>query len=184
MKKSRELVEKDSKLVVFIFVVLLLGVKQRGGLTTEDNYPYNAPDGSSDAGKANSPVFSIDGHEMVLVNNEDALLKAASNQPISVAINPGGSDFQFYFEGVFTGDCGTELDHGVAIVGYGTTLDGTKYWIVKNSWGAEWGEKGYIRMERGISAKEGKCGIAIEASYPIKSTSDNPTTSVSYKDEL
>lgn len=88
------------------------------------------------------------------------------------------------FQGVYSGACGTELDHGVAIVGYGTTVDGTKYWIVKNSWGAEWGEKGYIRMERGISAKEGTCGIAMEASYPIKSSSDNPTLPISYKDEL
>lgn len=70
----------------------------------------------------------------------------------------------------------------MAAVGYGTTLDGTKYWIVKNSWGAEWGEKGYIRMQRGISDKRGLCGIAMEASYPIKKSSNNPTSST--KDEL
>lgn len=89
-------------------------------------------------------------------------------------------------QGVFTGQCGTELDHGVAVVGYGATLDGTKYWIVKNSWGPEWGEKGYIRMERGVSAKEGLCGIAVEASYPVKNSSTNPKGSpTSYlKDEL
>jgi KDEL-tailed cysteine endopeptidase len=88
-------------------------------------------------------------------------------------------------QGVFTGKCGTELDHGVAIVGYGTTLDGTKYWVVRNSWGPEWGEKGYIRMQRGISNKEGLCGIAMEASYPIKNSSTNPSgTGSSPKDEL
>ncbi|KAE9467490.1 hypothetical protein C3L33_00603, partial [Rhododendron williamsianum] len=73
-------------------------VKQRGGLAREDDYPYNAADGSCDASKANSPAVSIDGHETVPVNNEDALLKAAANQPISVAIDAGGSDFQFYSE--------------------------------------------------------------------------------------
>ena len=88
-------------------------------------------------------------------------------------------------QGVFTGDCSTELNHGVAIVGYGATVDGTSYWIVRNSWGPEWGELGYIRMQRNISKKEGLCGIAMLASYPIKNSSNNPTgPSSSPKDEL
>ncbi|XP_077253085.1 vignain-like [Tasmannia lanceolata] len=148
-------------------------IKKNGGITTEENYPYTGEDGSCIPSKENSHIVSIDGHENVPENDEDALIKAVANQPISVAIDAGGSDFQFYSEGVFTGECGTDLDHGVAIVGYGTTLDGTKYWIVKNSWGGEWGEKGYLRMARGIAAKEGICGIAMEASYPLKS-SPNP----------
>jgi len=86
-------------------------------------------------------------------------------------------------QGVFTGDCGTELNHGVALVGYGTTQDGTKYWIVKNSWGTDWGEKGYIRMQRGIDAEEGLCGITMEASYPVKLRSDKKKAP-SRKDEL
>ncbi|KVI06265.1 Cysteine peptidase, asparagine active site-containing protein, partial [Cynara cardunculus var. scolymus] len=119
-------------------------------------------------------------------NDEKALMKAVAHQPVSVAIDAGDPDFQFYSEGVFTGKCGTELDHGVAAVGYGVTLDGTKYWIVKNSWGAEWGEKGYIRMQRGISDKRGLCGIAMEASYPIKNSALNPKPSPtsSPRDEL
>uniref|UniRef100_A0A2N9J8L0 Peptidase C1A papain C-terminal domain-containing protein n=1 Tax=Fagus sylvatica TaxID=28930 RepID=A0A2N9J8L0_FAGSY len=63
-------------------------------------------------------------------------------------------------------ETGTELDHGVTAVGYGIAADGTKYWLVKNSWGTGWGEEGYIRMERDIDAKEGLCGIAMESSYP------------------
>ncbi|KAK3225201.1 hypothetical protein Dsin_005063 [Dipteronia sinensis] len=160
-------------------------IKKRGGITTEDKYPYGANDGTCDASNLNSPAVSIDGHEDVPANDEDALLKATANQPISVAIDAGSSDFQFYSEGVFTGKCGTELNHGVAVVGYGTTLDGTKYWIVRNSWGPEWGEKGYVRMQRGISDKEGLCGIAMQASYPIKNSASNPTEpSYSNKDEL
>jgi len=69
-------------------------------------------------------------------------------------------------------------------VGYGATQDGTKYWTVKNSWGSEWGEQGYIRMQRAISHKQGLCGIAMEASYPIKNSSKNPTKSSLTKDEL
>ncbi|XP_071733936.1 vignain-like [Rutidosis leptorrhynchoides] len=157
-------------------------IKKKGGLTKEETYPYTAADGRCDAIKENAPVVSIDGHEDVPQNNEDALMKAVANQPCAVAIDAEGSDFQFYKEGVFNGKCGTNLDHGVAVVGYGTTLDGTKYWIVKNSWGPEWGEKGYIRMERGISNKQGLCGIAMEASYPIKKNANNPKSSL--KDEL
>ncbi|KAG6516893.1 thiol protease SEN102-like [Zingiber officinale] len=158
-------------------------IKKNGGLVTEDDYPYKADDGKC-AISENLPVVTIDGYEDVPTNNENALMEAVANQPVSVAIEASGSAFQFYSEGVFTGRCGTDLDHGVAIVGYGTTLDGTKYWIVKNSWGEEWGEKGYIRMERGIRAKHGLCGIAMEASYPIKS-SPNPTKKASSsKDEL
>lgn len=152
-------------------------IKKNGGITTEQNYPYEAEDMSCNANKENSHVVAIDGHENVPENNEDALLKAVANQPVSVAIDAEGSNFQFYSEGVMSGDCGTELDHGVAIVGYGTTVEGTKYWIVKNSWGAEWGEKGYLRMERGISAKEGTCGIAMEPSYPIKTSANPPSSS-------
>ncbi|KAF9606013.1 hypothetical protein IFM89_021435 [Coptis chinensis] len=148
--------------------VALEFIKKNGGLTTEQNYPYKAEDATCDGQKVNSHVVTIDGHENVPANDENALLKAAANQPIAVAIDAEGSDFQFYSEGVFTGECGTELDHGVGLVGYGKTADGTKYWIVRNSWGAEWGEKGYIRMQRGVSAPEGLCGIAMEASYPIK----------------
>ncbi|GAB2280552.1 hypothetical protein Dimus_015178 [Dionaea muscipula] len=155
-------------------------VKKNGGLTTESNYPYQAKDGTCDTTKENSHVVSIDGYEVVPQNDESALMKAVANQPVSVSIDAGGTDMQFYSQGVFTGECGTELNHGVVAVGYGTTTatDGTTdYWIVRNSWGTGWGENGYIRMQRGIDAKEGLCGIAMDASYPTKLSSNNPTSS-------
>ncbi|KAJ3687511.1 hypothetical protein LUZ61_016675 [Rhynchospora tenuis] len=157
-------------------------IKKNGGITTEKDYPYMAEEGSCNSALEKAQVVTIDGYQDVPENNETALLQAVANQPVSVAIEASGFEFQFYSEGVFTGECGTDLDHGVAVVGYGTTQDGTKYWIVRNSWGPEWGEAGYIRMKRDVKAKTGLCGIAMEASYPIK-TSPNPSHP-SPKDEL
>lgn len=141
-------------------------IQKNNGITTEANYPYEGVDGTCIAKKEANHAAKITGHEDVPANNEKALLIAVANQPVSVAIDAGGSAFQFYSSGVFTGDCGTELDHGVTAVGYGVDDEGTEYWLVKNSWGTSWGEEGYIRMQRDVAAKEGLCGIAMQASYP------------------
>ncbi|KAL0325527.1 UNVERIFIED_CONTAM: Oryzain alpha chain [Sesamum radiatum] len=145
---------------------------KNGGIDTEEDYPYTGRDGRCDQYRKNAKVVSIDSYEDVPVSNEKALQKAVASQPISVAIEGGGRDFQLYESGIFTGKCGVDLDHGVNVVGYGSE-NGVDYWIVRNSWGASWGEKGYVRMQRNIKSKSGLCGIAIEPSYPIK-TGQNP----------
>ncbi|CAN6371747.1 unnamed protein product [Urochloa humidicola] len=157
---------------------------RNGGITTESNYPYLAEQRGCNRAKERSHDVTIDGYEDVPANNEDALQKAIANQPVAVAIDASGQDFQFYSEGVFTGSCGTDLDHGVAAVGYGITRDGTKYWIVKNSWGEDWGERGYIRMQRDVSDSQGLCGIAMEPSYPTKSASHGTINEGDLKDKL
>lgn len=145
-----------------------------GGIDTEKDYPYKGIDGTCDRLRMNSKVVKIDGYENVPKDNEKALQKAVAHQPVSVAIEGSGRAFQLYQSGVFTGSCGTDLDHGVVVVGYGTTDQGVDYWTVRNSWGPGWGENGYVRMERNLKyQKAGKCGIAIEPSYPVK-TSPNP----------
>ncbi|XVF14541.1 hypothetical protein REPUB_Repub09cG0070300 [Reevesia pubescens] len=141
-------------------------IQKNKGLTTESIYPYQGVDGTCNTKKEANHAADINGYEDVPANNEEALQKAVANQPVSVAIDAGGFEFQFYSSGVFTGACGTDLDHGVAAIGYGVDNDGTKYWLVKNSWGTSWGEQGYIRMLRDVDAKEGLCGIAMQASYP------------------
>ncbi|GMH05505.1 hypothetical protein Nepgr_007345 [Nepenthes gracilis] len=142
-------------------------IKQNGGLTTEASYPYAGSDGTCNTQKAALHAAAIGGYEDVPANDEAALLKAVAYQPVSVAVDGGDYNFQFYSGGVMTGECGTDLDHAVLAIGYGTTSSGIKYWLVKNSWGTSWGENGYMRLERDISDKEGKCGIAMMASYPV-----------------
>ncbi len=74
---------------------------------------------------------------------------------------------------MFTGSCGRDLDHGFLVVGYAAS-SGLEYWIIKNSWGTGWGQKGYIFMERlGAKNLNGICGINMDPSYPIK-TGPNP----------
>ncbi|XP_045814068.1 ervatamin-C-like [Trifolium pratense] len=137
-----------------------------GGLTTEKDYPYEGKDGTCNKEKAAHHAASISGYEVVPAGNETKLKAAAAHQPVSVAIDAGSYLFQLYSEGVFSGLCGKQLNHGVNVVGYGEA-NSVKYWIVRNSWGAEWGESGYIRMKRGTFDKDGLCGIAKLASYPV-----------------
>jgi len=138
------------------------------GICTEESYPYEAHD--EDSCKVCDRVMTITGFTDVDENNEDALKQAVAQLPVSVAIQANTFQFQFYRDGIFTGHCGDpssyELDHGVLVVGYGTE-DGKDYWIVKNSWGTIWGDKGYIRLARNVEEKQGKCGIAMQASFPV-----------------
>ncbi|CAJ1978781.1 unnamed protein product [Sphenostylis stenocarpa] len=141
-------------------------IAKKGGISSETYYPYKGVNRTCKVKKESHGVAQIKGYEKVPVNSEKALLKAVAHQPVSAYVEAGGSAFQFYSSGIFTGKCGTDTDHSVTVVGYGEAGDGTKYWLVKNSWGTEWGEKGYIRMKRDIHAKEGLCGIATSALYP------------------
>jgi C1A family cysteine protease len=148
-------------------------VMDNHGLTTEASYPYLGINGVCNKAKLNETTVSITGYKNVTVNSEADLLKAAAKQPVSVAVDAGGFVWQLYGGGVFGGPCTAQVNHGVTVVGYGETNSTgadkppEKYWIVKNSWGAEWGEAGYIRLQRDAGVPTGLCGIALLASYPV-----------------
>jgi len=91
--------------------------------------------------------------------NNNAQLKAAvAKGPVSIAIEADQTAFQYYNGGIISSGCGANTDHGVLAVGYGNG-----YWIVKNSWGPNWGEKGYVRIADQAGA--GVCGINTGAQY-------------------
>ncbi|KAL3739732.1 hypothetical protein ACJRO7_021063 [Eucalyptus globulus] len=99
-------------------------------------------------------------------SGEDELMKAVAQQPVSVIISSGCQEFQSYSGGVFNSECGQQLDHAVVVVGYGTSEEGTDFWKIRNSWGERWGERGYMRIQRGRGSSEGICRVASKASYP------------------
>ena len=151
--------------------------KDNKGLASEDDYPYVSGSGDvpSCEKEKHKNVMDVQKFTDVQENNPKALLAAVTKQPVSIAIEADMSAFQFYSSGVIkNGSCGTSLDHGVLLVGYGTE-NGTDYWLVKNSWATSWGDKGYVKIERDMKTKgPGTCGIQMKASYPT-ATKDVPT---------
>jgi cathepsin L len=137
-------------------------VIDQSGICSEAEYPYKAIDEACKTGC--KKVATISSFTDVPVN-ETALYIASAMQPISIAIEADQAVFQNYQKGILNSPAcyqGT-LDHGVLIVGYGhDATTGLDFWIVKNSWGASWGEAGYIRMARGVN----ECGLTLAASYP------------------
>jgi len=139
------------------------------GLCTEDSYPYTKKDGTCnlDGCSVAIPKGGVTGFVDV-DHTEEAMMSAVAQQPVAIAIEADKLIFQFYMFGVVHGNCGTNLDHGVLNVGYGTS-SGTKYWKVKNSWGSWWGEGGYVKVLRGKGG-DGECGILLKGSYPRVTT--------------
>ena len=141
---------------------------ESNAIQTEANYPYtsgNGRKGSCDSSKLEGASLKVTTYTDVTVNSPEQLKAALDKQPVSVAIEADKMAFQMYHSGVLTGDkCGTNLDHGVLAVGYGTE-NGVEYYLVKNSWGATWGDAGYVKI--GVEDGAGVCGIQSgPPSYP------------------
>jgi len=137
------------------------------GLCSEKDYRYEGTNNQCDYTNC-TPIVQLSSCIDVDKNNQIALMDAVSKQPVSVAIEADTLLFQHYTSGVITDiKCGTNLDHAVLIVGYGTE-NNIDYWLVKNSWGPDWGDNGYVKILRNTSCNDGGiCGIAQQPSYPI-----------------
>lgn len=134
------------------------------GLELESIYTYTAKNGRCHLDKSKT-VAHISGYTDVPRDNGQQLRLAAQKTVVSVAIDAYG--IMQYKSGVFNGSCGTQLNHGVAVVGYGTDAEGGDFWTVRNSWGAGYGEQGYVRMTRSDARGAGICGILMQPSYAL-----------------
>jgi len=139
------------------------------GLTTDKAYPYTATGPNTCLSKGLPVAATASSFKDVPTNSQTALMTAVVQQPVAVAIEADQDSFQFYSSGVLTKACGTNLDHGVLLVGYGTDSTGLDYYKVKNSWGASWGLGGYVLLGRGAqyNGAQGQCGIQMDPSYPV-----------------
>lgn len=141
----------------------------QNGQCALSSYPYTSGT-TKTAGSCQkcSSVVHVSACYDVKPNDQVSLKAAVAKQPVSIAIEADTRYFQSYSSGVLTStSCGTTLDHGVLIVGYGTE-NGQDYWLVKNSWSSAWGENGYVKIARSSSTNDpGICGIAKQPSFPV-----------------
>jgi hypothetical protein len=134
------------------------------GVPSENDYPFR---GIQQACRNDiRPSAGFDGYKFVPRGDEEQLLQAVAKQPVAAQI-ASCPEIRRYTGGIYSGPCGPSLNHAVAIVGYGVSVDGQKYWIIKNSWGEFWGESGFMKLIRGTESPKGHCDITADYSiYP------------------
>jgi len=135
------------------------------GIDTEASYPYTATGPNTCEFDPANVGAKLSSYNDITSGSESGLLTALAKTPVSIAIDASQQSFQFYSGGVYNEPAcsSSQLDHGVLAVGWGT-YQGSDYWLVKNSWGTDWGLSGYIMMSRNLN---NQCGVATAASYPI-----------------
>jgi C1A family cysteine protease len=153
-------------------------IGKNNGLCTESAYPYVSGTTKTNGAcqKSCSIVSGSDVSKPIAVaaNSDSAMMTAIAQQPVSIAIEADQASFQLYKSGVFTGSCGTNLDHGVLLVGYGSSSNGD-YYILKNSWSTSWADGGYMYIGRGndpatgkpYNGNKGQCGLLMQGVYPV-----------------
>jgi len=129
-------------------------VKNHGGMMLESDYSYEGYDDTCRFVASKAKMFVKSVHTFTAHNENKIMAALQQYGPLAIAID--ATKFNYYSSGIMNGNgCyAGQPDHGVTIVGWGVE-DGTKYWIIKNSWGESWGEDGYVRVQRGINA----CGV-------------------------
>ena len=135
------------------------------GISSAAKYPYKARDNLQCTYNSTFSVASIMSYTLIPPRNETLLKQAvAAIGPISISIDASLSSFQSYKSGVYNDAAcsNTTINHGMLIVGYGTDPVGGDYWLIKNTYGLSWGERGYMKLARN---KNNLCGVTNYAMY-------------------
>jgi C1A family cysteine protease len=151
---------------------------QTNAQETEADYPYSdgsflfGVTGTCTANTSLGVVKTVAGNDYVVVGHTNSdMMSAIDRQPVSVAVDASRNVFMYYTTGVITSDCGVRIDHAVVAVGYGTE-NGQDYFLVRNSWGPNWGDQGFLRI--GQSPSNGSPGICAINEMPYYPNVDYP----------
>jgi len=149
------------------WVYLALLYPERANLCSEESYEYKGSRGvcGIPSCAVALPEGSVINVTRIARGDGLALMHAVAQQPVAVGIQAETRVFQLYQRGVLSSECGSAVNHAVLVVGYGNDMQ-QPYWLIKNSWGAYWGEKGYARLARG-HGETGECGITSQPMFPV-----------------
>lgn len=140
------------------------------GQCSESSYKYQAgvTKTAGSCQKCSKARVNFSGCYDVMSKDQVSLMAAVAKQPVVIAIEADTRYFQSYSSGILDSpSCGTNLDHAVEIISYGTE-NGVDYWTIRNSWGSSWGESGYVRIKKTSSTNDiGICGLAAEPSFLV-----------------
>ena len=137
-----------------------------GGLCKEDAYPYTGVMGACKASSC-TKVAQVTGTRFVAQGYQDALEQAVRAGPVTVAVAAGTTAWQLYSGGIINA-CDSSLDHAVLVTGYGVDKAGVPFYRIKNTWGQNWGEAGYLRVARSnVCGRNGACGVQMEPVMPL-----------------
>jgi len=134
---------------------LLFDYAATHGAKLEADYTYTAKTGTTCEEDEYPTVATIQGYGILPENCDVAMLQAFMLEFGPIAVSVDASAWSHYSGGVLDFEsCGSDIDHAVLLVGYGTDSElGADYWTIKNSWGSDWGEQGFIRLSRADGTK-------------------------------
>lgn len=142
-------------------------VIQFDGLQTRASYPYITAEGltcNQDSSKSVKGLLSS--YVIIDPHDTDHMIRALATNALASAVD--ATDITFYNTGIYNNKhCSSSINHAIVLVGYGTDINGNKYWKVRNSWGQDWGMGGYFKLAREEGRKEGICGITQYNIYPV-----------------